>query len=145
MVSHLSRPRSRPVSLTWQAARTSGHPRILLTSPEFRPARVDSRSADLAPTTCGGTCARLCHESGGELDQIKFLLVTPLSKLRNEISAASRNCDRRSTTRWKRDHPTRGWRPSNVVVGSGRYLRVRSAPTLANARTRASGTLRPIV
>ena len=28
----------------------------------------------LAPHDLRGTCARLCHESGGELEQIQFLL-----------------------------------------------------------------------
>src|ERR1700682_5196573 len=31
-LSHLPRPRTRPLSLTWQAARAGGHPRFLLTS-----------------------------------------------------------------------------------------------------------------
>src|SRR3954452_15734910 len=32
---HLSRPRTRPLSLTWQAPRTRVHPRFLLTSQEI--------------------------------------------------------------------------------------------------------------
>src|SRR5260370_21892978 len=49
-LSHLPRPRTRPLSLTWQAARPGVHPRFLLTSLLYRPRRLDwmSRSSSAA-------------------------------------------------------------------------------------------------
>src|SRR5215831_8923596 len=53
--SHLPRPRTRPVSLTWQAARTRVHPRVFLTSQKgnlpFRRSRRSSSPACLDSAT----------------------------------------------------------------------------------------------
>jgi site-specific recombinase XerD len=45
--------------------------------------------AQLAPHDLRRTCARLCHASGGELEQIQFLLGHPRCKRPNAILAAS--------------------------------------------------------
>jgi hypothetical protein len=44
------------------------------------------------------TCARLCHASGGELEQIQLLLATCQCKARNAILAASSEFNPRSMT-----------------------------------------------
>ena len=38
------------------------------------PLRLARASTSLPRTTCGVTCARLCHLAGGELDQSQFLV-----------------------------------------------------------------------
>ena len=47
----------------------------------------------IAPHDLRRTCAKLCHSSGGELEQIQFLLGMPPSRPRNAISAANRISD----------------------------------------------------
>src|SRR6266700_6339521 len=47
-------------------------------------------------TICDGTCARLCHASGGELEQIQFLLGTSRFKPPNGTLGASSEFDQQS-------------------------------------------------
>ena len=44
----------------------------------------------IAPHDLRRTCAKLCHDSGGELEQIQFLLGTHRFRLQNTISAANK-------------------------------------------------------
>jgi integrase len=52
--------------------------------------------AKLAPHDPRRTCARLCHASGGELEQIQFLLGTFRYKRPNASLVASSEFDQRS-------------------------------------------------
>src|SRR5580700_4574174 len=54
--------------------------------------------AKLAPHDLRRTCARLCHASGGKLEQIQFLLGHVSFKRPNDILAASSGFDQRSMT-----------------------------------------------
>lgn len=47
----------------------------------------------IAPHDLRRTCAKLCHTSSGELEQIQFLLGMHPSRQRNAISAANRISD----------------------------------------------------
>jgi hypothetical protein len=49
--------------------------------------------AKLAPHDVRRTCARLCHASGGELEQIQFLLGRSRFKRPNDTLAASSGFD----------------------------------------------------
>src|SRR5436305_10117310 len=44
-LSYLPLPRTRPLSLTWQAARASIHPRVFLTNLKKKPASKGARSS----------------------------------------------------------------------------------------------------
>src|SRR3984885_11235620 len=57
----------------------------------------------LAPHDLRRTCARLCHESGGELEQIQFLLGHVSCKPLSATWAANNGCEKPSMTRlaWK--------------------------------------------
>ncbi len=52
--------------------------------------------AKFAPHDLRRTCARLCHASGGELEQIQFLLGMSQFKRPNDILAVSSEFDQRS-------------------------------------------------
>jgi hypothetical protein len=49
---------------------------------------------NLAPHDLRRTCARLCHDCSGGLEQIRFLLGTLPSRQRSDTSGANRNCKR---------------------------------------------------
>lgn len=51
----------------------------------------------VAPHELRGTCARLCHDAGGEVEQIRYLLVMRASRRLSDTSAVSSGSETRST------------------------------------------------
>lgn len=65
----------------------------------------------LAPHDLRRTCARLCHESGGELEQIQFLLGHVSVQTTERYLGCKQRREKRSTTR-------SGWNPLETAVAA---------------------------
>ena len=74
-----------------------------------RKAASDCGFGPVAPHDLRRTCARLCHQAGGELEQIQFSSGMCPSKRLSDISAVSSDCRMRLTTAsgWNRSRPDR--------------------------------------
>ena len=74
-----------------------------------RKAASDCGFGPVAPHDLRRTCARLCHQAGGELEQIQFLLGHVSVQRRNVILAVSNGFRMRSMTAsdWNRSRPDR--------------------------------------
>ena len=97
----------RPVGKTDKVQSTDFTAKVIWSI--VRKAGADCGFGTVAPHDVRRTCAHLCHQAGGELEQIQFLLVTCLSKPRNVTWGASNGSRMPSTTGsgWSRIHHDR--------------------------------------